>query len=118
MPELSFSDLSFYLAGVLLIAGSVFAIGGAVGVLRFPDVFARMHAASKAGIAGSGLALIAVALAAADLGFSSRALLALAFFMLTTPLSAHLLARAVFRSRAASLTDKSAMGNNTDDSLS
>ena len=111
------SELSFYLAGLLLLAGGVFAIGGAVGVLRFPDVFARMHAASKAGIAGSGLALLAVALAAGDLGISARALLALAFFMLTTPLSAHLLARAVFRSRA-SLTKKSAMENNTGDSLS
>lgn len=118
MPELSFSELAFYLAGLLLIAGGVFAIGGAVGVLRFPDVFARMHAASKAGIAGSGLALIAAAVAAADIGFSSRALLALAFFMLTTPLSAHLLARAVFRSHPSSLTDKPAMGKNTGDSLS
>lgn len=91
------TDILTYAAGILMIVGGIFALAGAIGVLRFPDVFTRMHAASKAGVAGSGLGLIAVALAAQDAGLSVRALLALVFFLMTTPLAAHLVARAALR---------------------
>src|SRR5690606_16047940 len=43
----------------LLVAGSVFSLLAAVGLLRFPDLYTRMHAASKAGTIGSGLLLFA-----------------------------------------------------------
>jgi multicomponent Na+:H+ antiporter subunit G len=101
------SDILLYAAGVLMMVGGIFALGGAIGVLRFPDVFTRMHAGSKAGVAGSGLGLIAVALAAQDGGLSARALLALVFFLMTTPLAAHLVARAALRAgyRPLSKTD-------------
>ncbi|ODN68866.1 monovalent cation/H(+) antiporter subunit G [Methylobrevis pamukkalensis] len=82
------------LTGLLLLAGGVFAVAGALGLLRFPDVYTRMHAASKAGTLGSGFALVAVAVYAADLGVAIRAIAAVMFLMLTAPISAHLLARA------------------------
>ena len=46
---------------LLLLVGAGFGLIGALGVLRFPDVFTRMHAASKAGTLGSGFCLLAVA---------------------------------------------------------
>jgi len=110
------SDLLLWVAGLLLIGGGVFALAGAIGVLRFPDVFTRLHASSKAGVAGSGLGLIAVALAAQDAGLSARAILALVFFLMTTPLAAHLVARAALRSGQLPLGKTGTVDNSTADS--
>jgi multicomponent Na+:H+ antiporter subunit G len=82
------------LAGASLLVGAAFALVGALGVIRFPDVYTRMHAASKAGTLGSGFCLIAVALAGSSVDVTTRAIAAVLFFVLTAPISAHLLARA------------------------
>ncbi|NRA86219.1 MAG: monovalent cation/H(+) antiporter subunit G [Rhizobiales bacterium] len=78
----------------LIICGALLCLIGALGVLRFQDVYVRMHAASKAGTLGAGLLLIAVAVASAELGLITRSLAGVVFLVLTTPVSAHLLARA------------------------
>lgn len=82
------------IAAVCLLIGAGFAMVGALGILRFPDVFTRMHAASKAGTLGSGFCLLAVAVHVSSLDVSARAIAGIIFFMLTAPISAHLLARA------------------------
>ena len=82
------------IVSLLLLAGSAFSFLAAVGLLRFPDVYSRMHAASKAGTVGSGLILIGFAIHARDSGSSARAILALLFLVMTAPVAAHLLARA------------------------
>ncbi|MFN4010599.1 MAG: monovalent cation/H(+) antiporter subunit G [Pannonibacter sp.] len=84
------------LVGLTLIIGALFALLAAVGVLRLPDVYSRMHAASKAGTVGSGLLLIALALDAGQLDVTTRAIAGVLFFLLTAPISAHLLAKAAF----------------------
>lgn len=86
-----------FIAGVLIIIGSIFALVATIGIVRLPDVYARMHAASKAGSVGSGLMLIAMALLADDWGTSMRAIAGVVFFLLTAPLSAHLLAKASYQ---------------------
>lgn len=82
-------------SGLVLVIGSLFALIGAIGVLRFPDALTRMHAASKAGALGSGLCLVAVALHQASFDVTTRAIAAVIFFLLTAPVSAHLIARAI-----------------------
>jgi multicomponent Na+:H+ antiporter subunit G len=79
---------------VLVLAGATFALVASIGLNRFPDVYSRMHAASKAGTVGSGLLLIAVGVHSADLAVLARALAGFFFFVLTAPVSAHLLAMA------------------------
>ena len=86
--------LQNFLVGALLIVGALFALVAAIGILRLPDLYTRMHAAAKAGTLGSGLMLIALALYAPDHATSMRALAAVIFFLLTAPISAHLLAKA------------------------
>ncbi len=88
------------LAAVLILVGAAFALIASLGLLRFPDLYTRMHAASKAGTLGSCLMLLALALSAADLSVALRALGGVVFFLLTAPVSAHLLAKAA---RAAGL---------------
>lgn len=79
---------------VVIVTGAFFSLVAAIGINRFPDLYTRMHAASKAGTIGSGLLLLAVGLHAADLATLSRALAGFLFFILTAPISAHLLAKA------------------------
>lgn len=82
--------------GVLILIGSIFALGAAVGVVRMPDVYIRMHAATKAGTLGSGLILLAVGLSSGDFGVLVRALAAVVFLIITAPVAAHLLGRAAY----------------------
>lgn len=86
------------LAGVLVLVGAVFVFAAAVGIVRMPDVYVRMHAATKAGTLGSGLILVAVAVIAEDSGIVLRALAAVVFLIATTPVAAHLLGRAAYLS--------------------
>ena len=79
---------------VLLVAGALFSLLAALGLLRFPDLYTRMHAASKAGTVGSGLLLIAAGIHALDGAILLRALAGFLFFLMTAPISAHLLAKA------------------------
>ncbi|MCB8837842.1 monovalent cation/H(+) antiporter subunit G [Aurantimonas sp. VKM B-3413] len=90
------SDIAIILAGLLMIAGSIFAAVAALGIIRLPDLYTRMHAASKAGSVGSGMMLIALALTSNATGETLRAIAAVFFFLLTAPISAHLLAKAAY----------------------
>lgn len=50
--------------GLLLIAGLFFFVAGTVGLLRFPDLYTRLHALTKADNVGLGLTLMALMLQA------------------------------------------------------
>ncbi|WP_011580213.1 MULTISPECIES: monovalent cation/H(+) antiporter subunit G [Chelativorans] len=82
--------------GTLILIGAFFALAASIGLLRLPDLYTRMHAASKAGTLGSGVMLIALAVYAQDHAIVTRALAAVAFLLLTAPISAHLLAKAAY----------------------
>jgi len=84
------------IAAVLLL-GSALALVAALGLLRLPDLYTRMHAASKAGAAGSGLLLLAVAMQSGEAIVWIKCLTAIVFFLLTAPVAAHLLAKAAAR---------------------
>ncbi|MGV8854326.1 MAG: monovalent cation/H(+) antiporter subunit G [Devosia sp.] len=93
------ADLITYLGCAFLLVGATFALLGAIGVLRLPDLYTRMHAASKAGAVGGGMILLAVALTSLDGSVALRAILGTGFLLLTTPVSAHLLARVNHRGK-------------------
>ena len=78
----------------MLVVGGIFTFLAAVGIFRLPDVYTRMHAASKAGTVGSGLMLIAAGLHSLELATVTRAFAGFVFFILTAPIAAHLVARA------------------------
>jgi multicomponent Na+:H+ antiporter subunit G len=83
--------------GVLWMAGSAFALLAAVGVLRMPDVFTRMQASTKASTLGLGCLVIGAALQLGDAASAIRLLSISAFLLLTTPVSAHVIARGAYR---------------------
>jgi multicomponent Na+:H+ antiporter subunit G len=85
-------------AGILAVSGAFFTFAAAVGVLRMPDVYIRMHASTKDGTLGSGLILLAVAVHFRDFGTGTRALAAIAFLLFTAPVAAHMIGKAAYRS--------------------
>ena len=85
------------LVALLLLAGAFLMLVASVGLVRFPDLYTRMSAASKTSTLGALLALAAVALALADLGAATRALAAALFLLLTAPVGAHAIGRAARR---------------------
>lgn len=80
--------------GVLLVAGSVFALSGGVGLLRLPDFYTRVHAVSLTDSAGVGLILAGLLLQAPDWGVAVRLVLIVLFLVLTGPTATHTLAQA------------------------
>lgn len=88
--------LQNYVGGILIVIGAAFALVAAIGLLRLPDLYTRMHAASKAGTMGSGIMLIALAVYTDDQAVLTRSLAGVIFFLLTAPVSAHLLAKAAY----------------------
>lgn len=99
------------IAGVLIAAtmilGTFLVLVASIGLVRFPDVFCRMHAAGKAGTMGISLIIVSsvICFAGVDNSILVRGLLAIFFQFLTTPTATHLLARSSYI-RNYSLTDR------------
>lgn len=87
-------------AGIIILIGALFSLVAGIGLFRLPDIFLRMHAATKAGTLGAGLVLLAIAVDSQDIGVITRAIAGLCFLLLTAPVAAHLLGRAAYLSRA------------------
>ena len=86
------------LGAIFILVGATFAALAGVGVLRFPDLYTRLHAASKAGAVGVGFVLLGAGFASGDLATVARCVFGLVFLILTSPVSAHLLARSSLKS--------------------
>jgi multicomponent Na+:H+ antiporter subunit G len=86
------------LQSILVLGGAGFCLIAAIGMVRFPDLYVRMHAATKAGTVGAGMTFLGIAVGVHDLGTVVRAFAAILFLFLTAPIGAHLLARAAYAS--------------------
>ncbi|MFY0665010.1 MAG: monovalent cation/H(+) antiporter subunit G [Natronospirillum sp.] len=61
------SDVLHWVSGLFFVAGGFFFVAGTLGLLRFPDVFSRLHAVTKADTLGFGLVVIGLSLRADSL---------------------------------------------------
>lgn len=81
-------------ASLLVFVGALISFVASVGVLRLPDFFMRMHAATKAGVGGAGFVMLGVGLSEGSLEVWCKVLFVIFFLLLTTPIAGHLLGRA------------------------
>ncbi|MFQ5773511.1 MAG: monovalent cation/H(+) antiporter subunit G [Kiloniellaceae bacterium] len=79
---------------VLLVAGSIFAMIGGLGVLRLPDVYARMHAAGITDTLGAALILTGLMVQGGLSQVTVKLILILVFLLYTSPTSTYALANA------------------------
>ena len=91
---------SEYLSAALLIIGGLFFLAGTFGLLRFPDVYTRLHALTKADNVGLGLIALGLALHAASWSIAIKLLLIWLLVMLAGASVAHLVANSALRKRS------------------
>jgi multicomponent Na+:H+ antiporter subunit G len=84
-----------WLADLVIVFGLLIMTVGVYGVVRFPDVYTQLHAASKAAFLGV-LALLVAASLTGDGGIIARSALIAVLLVLTTPVGAHAVAQAAF----------------------
>jgi multicomponent Na+:H+ antiporter subunit G len=88
------------LSAALMLAGALVAVIAAIGLHRLPDVYARMHVATKPATLGITLCLTGAALQADSTSTATKLVLAIVFQLVTTPAAGHLLGRAAHAARA------------------
>lgn len=86
---------------ILLVFGSGFVLLGSLGLAKLPDIYARLHAPTKATTLGVGALLIASAVHHTALrgSLSAQELLIIIFFFLTAPIGAYLVSKAALHLR-------------------
>jgi multicomponent Na+:H+ antiporter subunit G len=94
----------------LLVVGAACALIGAIGIVRLPDVYNRIHANTVVVVGGAILLIIGAGLVGGTAVYIVKALVISAFLFLTNPVSAHAIARAAHKSGVKlwgeSVTDK------------
>jgi multicomponent Na+:H+ antiporter subunit G len=82
---------------IFIIAGVVFMMIAALGILRLPDFYIRMSAITKAGTMGVGLIVVGIAIYFNELLIATKAFVIISFMVLTAPVAAHIIARAAYK---------------------
>ena len=83
----------------LMLVGATFGLLAAVGVMRMPDVFLRMHASTKSATLGIALMMLGASLYFNDLAVTARSFTVVVFLFTTAPVAAHMIGRAAYFSR-------------------
>ncbi|MFD0915432.1 Na+/H+ antiporter subunit G [Pseudahrensia aquimaris] len=99
---------ALYFISFCLLVGACFIAIGAIGLLRFDDAMARLHAPTKVGTLGVGALLIASMLHS-DLfgeGWSMHEVLIMAFLFVTAPISANFMAKVTIHAKACEAPPK------------
>jgi multicomponent Na+:H+ antiporter subunit G len=84
-------------AAVLAAIGVIFMLISAIGLLRLPDVFSRMHAAGKASTLGVSCLLLATGVHFWDQNLFFRMVLLIVLLFATAPISTAAMARAAYK---------------------
>lgn len=82
------------LAALLVGVGTFFGFVATVGIIRLPDLYSRLHAASKSDTLGSVLSLAGIAVVLGLSTESMKLVFLLVFLFVTSPTAAHAIARA------------------------
>jgi multicomponent K+:H+ antiporter subunit G len=98
------ANLFDLLTGAFLLIGAAFALIGAIGLARLPDIFTRLHGPTKATTLGvGGILLGSLLFFSVREGLSLHEVLVSIFLFITAPVSAHLIARAALHRRCRSI---------------
>ncbi len=87
------------LSWISILGGLFFIVVGSIGVLRFPDVYTRLHAAGMTDTMGAGLVLVGLSFQEGLTLITVRLLMIWAFLLFTSPIATHALARAALHGK-------------------
>ena len=83
---------------ILIVIGVLFNVFGAVGLVRFPDVYNRLQAATKCVTLGTVLLLVGVAVVDGVGPTAAKAIVCAGFILITSPTAAHAIAKGAYAS--------------------
>jgi multicomponent Na+:H+ antiporter subunit G len=86
------TEILLWVSQLMVTAGVVFLVAGTLGLLRFPDVYARLHALTKADTLGLGLVCMGLALQAPGLAMALKYLLIWVLMLMASSIGATLVA--------------------------
>ncbi len=89
------------IAYLFMIAGGIFAIITVIGLLRFPDVYTRIHAAAVVLTISAVFLSLGIAIYVWELYLSLKILLISIFFLMSNPMATHSIARSSYRKKVA-----------------
>ena len=97
---MNISEIDEFLAAFLILIGSIISVISAFGIIRFPDVYSRAHAATKSSTLAVLLTLVGAFLFfwMTDGTISVRLILGIVFVFITSPTAGHLIIRAAYKS--------------------
>ena len=105
------------LGWICIVSGSFFLIVGAVGVLRLPDVFARMHPTGLIDTMGSGLLVLGMTLQVEFGLVTVKLVLVMVFIFFSSPTATHALARAALGAGLKPLLDDGSKSETNSDAV-
>jgi multicomponent Na+:H+ antiporter subunit G len=85
--------ISEWIAAIFLLIGALFMLIASIGIVRFQDIYLRMHAATKAPSLGVLLMITGVVIYFASWWILAEGLLIILFIFMTAPIGSHVLAR-------------------------
>lgn len=91
------ADIVEVIGYICLLAGCSLTLIAALALVKFPDLLARQHAATKPQVLGLILMMLGAVFVVQDSSLAWTALLVIMFQMVTSPISAHMLSRAGYR---------------------
>ena len=83
---------------ILMVIGVLFDIFGCIGLVRFPDVYNRLQAATKCVTLGTVTLLVGVALIEGWSAMGAKAIICAVFILITSPTAAHAIAKGAYAS--------------------
>lgn len=93
MPADRLDNIGTYLADALVVMGMIIMTLGVIGIIRMPDVYTKMHAASKAVFLGT-ISFTVASIVTNDWEIIARVILIAGILMITTPVASQVIARA------------------------
>ena len=100
------SGLVYFMSWICLAAGGFFCVTGALGLVRMPDFYTRMHAASVTETLGAGLILLGLLLQAGLTLIAVKLLMIGLLIFFTSPTATHALAKAAYARGVAHIADE------------
>lgn len=103
-----------YIGAFLLLVGAIMGIIGAIGMLRFPDVYTRIHAASIIDTGAMTVAIVGMLLLAPSWVIAAKLAAIWMFLFVTGPTSSHALVNAAYKAGLQPLIGAEARAKKTD----
>ena len=87
------------ISSFFILAGVIFIVISSIGLLRLPDFYIRISVITKAITLGITLILLGIGIYFNDLVIGSKVIAIISFMMITSPVSAHIIARAAVKNK-------------------